>query len=82
MFNIETENYSAVYGANEKEVNAKIEKLMRMGKITEVVSKPHCCRLSSIGSWCAYVRSKYKNDKRIKLVEIPAYSCLKENNNE
>lgn len=56
MFNIATENYSAVYGANEKEVNAKIEKLMRMGKITEVVSKPHCCRISGIGSWCAYVR--------------------------
>ena len=56
MFNITTENYSAVYGVNEKEVNAKIEKLMRMGKITEVVSKPHCCRLSGIGSWCAYVR--------------------------
>ena len=78
MLNVTTENYSAVYGANEKEVNAKIEKLMRMGKITEVVSKPHCCRLSSIGSWCAYVRQKYKNDKRIKLVEVPAYSCLKE----
>lgn len=56
MLNITTENCSAVYGVNEKEVNAKIEKLMRMCKITEVVSKPHCCRLSCIGSWCAYVR--------------------------
>ena len=56
MLNIAAENCSAVYGANEKEVNVKIEKLMRMGKITEVVSKPHCFRLSSIGSWCAYVR--------------------------
>lgn len=56
MLNIAIENCSAVYGANEKEVNAKIEKLMRMGKITEVVSKPHCCRISGIGSWCAYVR--------------------------
>lgn len=56
MINITTENYSAVFGKNEKEVNVRIEKLMKMGKITEIVSEPHCCRLSGKGNWCAYVR--------------------------
>ena len=40
MFNIAIENYSAVYGVNEKEVNAKIEKLLHFVKIIYASESP------------------------------------------
>ena len=54
--NVKFENYAGVCGSNKEEVEMKIERLMKEGKITEVVKEPHCGSISGKGTWFAYVR--------------------------